>query len=287
MFVGLVVAVLRHISSVRTQLKISETRWIVHEDSFQLWPFKSGVLCIKLPSGGWDSDLSCLCGLPVGTALEANFCKYLFHAFLAHSNCSRRSLKIKFRLSPSRFAYHSFQILSLFRFFFDGILPCLQSCDFSFDNPKEANERGFNFDPLKVSHFLINHRPREAGVVLNRSFLVRHALELFWRCVLPSLRVPEKTLAGFTAHVCQYFEPAIGAKETGCDRVTLSFSIESFGVALVHSKTRPLTFQTFHFGERSQKVVVSDAFLLVDIQEFCFCENLYANRHSLVTGSST
>lgn len=26
----------------------------------------------------------------------------------------------------------------------------LQSCDFYFDNPKEANERGFNFEPLKV-----------------------------------------------------------------------------------------------------------------------------------------
>lgn len=78
----------------------------------------------------------------------------------------------------------------------------MQSCDFSFDNPKEANERGFNFDPLKVSHFLIKHRPREASVVLNRSFLVRHVVELFWRCVLPSPRVPEKTLAGFTAHEC-------------------------------------------------------------------------------------
>ena len=27
----------------------------------------------------------------------------------------------------------------------------LQSSDFYFDNPKEANERGFNFEPLKVS----------------------------------------------------------------------------------------------------------------------------------------
>ena len=34
--------------------------------------------------------------------------------------------------------------------------PCmfsLQSCDFYFDNPKEANERGFNFEPLKVRVF--------------------------------------------------------------------------------------------------------------------------------------
>lgn len=31
----------------------------------------------------------------------------------------------------------------------------LQSCDFYFDNPKEANERGFNFEPLKVRVFLI------------------------------------------------------------------------------------------------------------------------------------
>ena len=36
------------------------------------------------------------------------------------------------------------------------IISCLfslQSCDFYFDNPKEANERGFNFEPLKVRVF--------------------------------------------------------------------------------------------------------------------------------------
>lgn len=38
------------------------------------------------------------------------------------------------------------------------IISCLfslQSCDFYFDNPKEANERGFNFEPLKVRVFWI------------------------------------------------------------------------------------------------------------------------------------
>ena len=32
------------------------------------------MLCMKLSSGSWDSDLSCLTGLPLGTAPEANFC---------------------------------------------------------------------------------------------------------------------------------------------------------------------------------------------------------------------
>ena len=32
------------------------------------------MLCKKLSSGSWDSDLSCLTGLPVGPAPEANFC---------------------------------------------------------------------------------------------------------------------------------------------------------------------------------------------------------------------
>ena len=37
-----------------------------------------------------------------------------------------------------------------------GLFLCLlQSCDFYFDNPKEANERGFNFEPLKVRALLL------------------------------------------------------------------------------------------------------------------------------------
>lgn len=38
---------------------------------------------------------------------------------------------------------------------FDLFLCPLQSCDFYFDNPKEANERGFNFEPLKVRALLL------------------------------------------------------------------------------------------------------------------------------------
>ena len=77
-------------------------------------------------------------------------------------------------------------------------------------------------------HFLVKHRPSGAGVVSKRSIPV-----LLSNCfrVLFSMCTRENSCRMYSACAWQCFEPGKGTKETGRDRVTLSFSTESFGVA--------------------------------------------------------